>query len=205
MQKKLNPREKKFVAEYLFDMNGTAAALRVGFAPKNAPARAVEYLRRPHVREAVEAGLRRIEAHSTVSAVRTLEEVARIAFADPRAAFDKDGRLLALHEMDEDTARAVASVKMTIRPGKDGGEPTVTQELKFWDKGRAAETILKTIGKIKEHEQTNVAINALPAQTMEQEALARLQAKLCEVLGGQSGETAAKGKSKAKRGEQADG
>lgn len=182
-EKKLKPAERRFVAEYLVDMNGTAAMLRMGRSPRSAANNALAYLRKPQVRQAIDEGLRRLEAHCTVSAVRTLEEVARIAFADPRNAFAADGRMLTVPEMDEDTARAVSSIKMTIRPGKDGGEPTVTQEVKFWDKGRAQDTILKALGKLKEGEEANVNLNVLPAPALEEAQMAQLEARLKEVLG----------------------
>ena len=42
-----------------------------------------------------------------ITAERVLRERARLAFYDPRNLRDKEGRVLQLHELDEDTARAV--------------------------------------------------------------------------------------------------
>lgn len=49
--KKLRPRERQFVREYLQDLNGTAAAIRTGYSEKSAASQASRLLRRPEVRE----------------------------------------------------------------------------------------------------------------------------------------------------------
>lgn len=183
----LTPVERKFVAEYLVDMNPTAALLRLGWTARTAAQNAQYFLRRPAVREAIARALRRIEAHSVVSAARALEETARIAFSDPRNAIGEDGMVRALADMDEDTARAVASVKIVVRPGKDGGEPTITQELKFWDKNAAIEKILKATGRSGEEPTVNVNMGVVPV--LEEEQLSALENRLREVLGMEAAKT----------------
>lgn len=49
--KRLKPRERQFVREYLRDMNGTAAAVRVGYSAKSAASQASRLLRRQEIRE----------------------------------------------------------------------------------------------------------------------------------------------------------
>lgn len=46
----LKPRERLFVHEYLKDLNGTQAALRVGYSEKNAASQASRLLRKPEIR-----------------------------------------------------------------------------------------------------------------------------------------------------------
>lgn len=48
--KKLKPRERAFVREYLVDLNGTRAAQRVGYSEKSAASQASRLLRKPEVR-----------------------------------------------------------------------------------------------------------------------------------------------------------
>ncbi len=45
-----------------------------------------------------------------VTAERTKREIARVAYADVRKIFDADGRLLPIHEIDDDTAAAITSI-----------------------------------------------------------------------------------------------
>lgn len=151
--KELTGVERRFVAEYLVDFNAAAALRRIGWQGKRVSENGYRFTRRPHVRAAIEAGIRRIEAHTTLSSVRTLEEVCRIALADPRRLLNVDGSVKGLHELDDDTARAVSSVKVTTKPGRDGEPPTVVQEVKFWDKNRALEQLLKVLGRIPDTPQ----------------------------------------------------
>lgn len=180
----LSGAEQRFVAEYLVDFNATAALIRCGWAPHSADAHAVHYLRKPHVRAAIDQGIRRIEMHSVVSAARVLEEVLRVATADPRKAVRDDGTLKHIQELDEDTARAVASLKVVTKPGRGEEPPTVTHEIKFWDKGRAADTLLKTLGKLVEGVQVNntTVINPGPG-ALEEARMLELENKLRETLG----------------------
>ena len=153
--KELTPAERKFVGEYLVDFNATAALMRLGWAPHTADKHAVYYLRRPGVRAAIEKGIKRMEAHTVVSATRILEEVLRIATADPRRAMREDGTMKQLQELDEDTARAVAAIEVTTKPGRGEEPPTITHKLKFWDKGKATDTLLKSLGKLLDGVQVN--------------------------------------------------
>jgi hypothetical protein len=47
---------------------------------------------------------------SDISPSRILEELARIAFLDPRKLFDADGNLIPIDKLDEDTAHALAGI-----------------------------------------------------------------------------------------------
>jgi hypothetical protein len=47
---------------------------------------------------------------SDISPTRILEELARIAFLDPRKLFDANGDLIPIDKLDEDTARAINGI-----------------------------------------------------------------------------------------------
>ncbi len=50
---KLTPKQKRFVAEYLVDLNATAAAIRAGYSKKTAEVIGYENLRKPQIAQAV--------------------------------------------------------------------------------------------------------------------------------------------------------
>ena len=50
LAKALKRRERDFVREYLIDLNGTQAAIRVGYKEQTAPSAASRLLRKPEVR-----------------------------------------------------------------------------------------------------------------------------------------------------------
>ena len=182
--KELTPAERLFVGEYLVDFNATAALIRCGWAPHSADKHAVHYLRKPHVRAAIEKGIKRMEAHTVVSATRILEEVLRIATADPRRAMNDDGSMKQLQDLDEDTARAVAAIEVTTKPGRGDEPPTITHKLKFWDKGKATDTLLKSLGKLIDGVQVNnTTVVGVGPGALEAARMLELENKLRETLG----------------------
>lgn len=54
----MTPKQQRFVAEYLVDMNATAAAIRAGYSRKSASAIGNENLRKPEISEAIKKALR---------------------------------------------------------------------------------------------------------------------------------------------------
>ena len=54
----MTPKQERFVAEYLLDMNATAAAIRAGYSRKSASAIGNENLRKPEISEAIKKALR---------------------------------------------------------------------------------------------------------------------------------------------------
>jgi len=53
MNEALNPRQDRFVDEYLLDGNGTQAAIRAGYSAKTAYSIASENLRKPDIQQAI--------------------------------------------------------------------------------------------------------------------------------------------------------
>lgn len=183
--KPLSITERQFVAEYLVDFNATGALIRLGWQPGHANSHAYRWMRRPHVRAAIEKGMRRLDAYVMISAARVLEEVSCVALADPRRLFHDDGTLKAVHELDPDTARAVSSIKTTTKPGKDGEPPTVIHEIKLWDKNRATEQLLKALGKLSDGGPVTLnqtTITAGPG-VLEADRMRELENQLRAVLG----------------------
>ena len=76
-----------------------------------------------------------------ISPRRTIEELARIAFADLRQLFDADGNILSLDQWPDNLVPAIQSVK--VRQGKNG---VVITEVKFWSKIAALDALAKHLG-----------------------------------------------------------
>lgn len=53
MARELTPKQKRFVEEYLIDLNATQAAIRAGYSPKTARQIGDENLSKPDIREAI--------------------------------------------------------------------------------------------------------------------------------------------------------
>lgn len=80
----LTTRQQRFVDEYLVDLNGTQAAIRAGYSAKTAAEQSYDLLRRPHIAAAVATGQAALQDRTQVTAARVIQEIAMIAFADPR-------------------------------------------------------------------------------------------------------------------------
>ena len=65
---KLTPRQARFVAEYVKDLNATQAAIRAGYAAKHADTQAYQLLQKTWVQEAVAAAARRHMARAEITA-----------------------------------------------------------------------------------------------------------------------------------------
>ena len=53
----LNDKQRRFVEEYLIDLNATQAAIRAGYSAKTAHSIGEENLRKPEIKSAIDAGL----------------------------------------------------------------------------------------------------------------------------------------------------
>lgn len=81
---KFQLRMELFVAEYLKDLNGRAAAIRAGYCPENARFEASQLLARPDVNALVEQAKAERVAATKIESQEVLERLHAIATADPR-------------------------------------------------------------------------------------------------------------------------
>jgi phage terminase small subunit len=135
----LTPKKLRFVKEYLIDLNATRAAVSAGYSARTAAQAGSRLLRDVQVRAEIEQANAKRLAKVELSAEMVLKELIRIGMADLSKAFDESGRLLPLHEIPEDTRRAMSAVKVSEESAGDG----VVREVKFWDKPKALELLGK--------------------------------------------------------------
>lgn len=140
-------RRIDFANAYLSNgQNATQAAISAGFSVVWAKkGGASKLLKHPAVQKIIQERTAKAMELAGVSIERTLREVARIAYADPRRLFRADGTPIPIHELDEDTAAIVASTK--CEPKRlPGGEIGTTFELKTVDKMAALQMAMKYLG-----------------------------------------------------------
>lgn len=86
-RRRLDARERRFVDEYIVDLDPKRAALAAGYSLTMAESKAYQWVSgskstKPHVQAAVDAAKAKRASETSVSAKRVLEELALIAFAD---------------------------------------------------------------------------------------------------------------------------
>jgi hypothetical protein len=104
----LEPREQRFIDEYLKDLNGAAAAVRAGYSARSAKHTASRILGRQRVADAIAIRSKELTEKVGVTQERIIEQLARIAFQDARKFFDDKGNLKPITELDDEAAAALA-------------------------------------------------------------------------------------------------
>ena len=150
----LSDKQKAFVREYLKTLCATQAAINAGYSKKTAKQQGSRLLTYANISAAVERGRKRAEKRTEITLDRVLQELAAIAFVDPREAVKwgpkerkqktRDGKIVLSNgvtildsdDIPEDVARAISEVGNT----KEG------VKIKFHDKRAALVDLGKHLG-----------------------------------------------------------
>lgn len=147
----LTAKQRRFVEEYLIDLNATQAAIRAGYSKKTAHSVGWENLQKPEIQAAVsEAQAKRTE-RTGITQDRVLEELAKVGFSDLRRVLTATGGLISPQDWDDETAGAIGSLEVVVRPSPevdDDGNRGIehVHKIKAWDKLSALEKIGKHLG-----------------------------------------------------------
>lgn len=114
---KLNPKQARFVAEYLIDLNATQAAIRSGYSESTARAIGAENLTKPAISAAIAEAKAKMASKLEITAERVLRELALIGFANMGDYVGQDG-IVDFSALDKDKWAAVSEV--TIDHYTDG-------------------------------------------------------------------------------------
>ncbi len=128
----LNARQALFVEEYLVDLNATQAAIRAGYSSNGASAQAARLMKDPSVKTAIREAFQRRSERTQIRQDRVIKELARVAFFDPRKLYDDEGRPRSLHDLDDDTAAAVAGLDVYEEFSGRGLDRVKVGEVKKW-------------------------------------------------------------------------
>lgn len=135
MQKKLTPKQKRFVQEYLIDLNATQAAIRAGYAKNTAKEQGYECLTKPHVKQAIKTAQRGRLQRTQITQDKVLSDLVRlkdIGFGDepmPEGAnlqaadraLEKLGKHVGLFEQVSQQKAQTVTLSMDFG-GKSGGQ-----------------------------------------------------------------------------------
>lgn len=118
---KLTPKQKKFIEEYLIDLNGTQAAIRAGYSEKTACAIGYENLRKPEIAAEVAKRQQKLADANEVTQQKVIDELAKLGFSNMqdfiRVTSDGDP-YFDLSELTR--AQAAALAEVTVEDFKDG-------------------------------------------------------------------------------------
>lgn len=161
----LTARQQRFVDEYLVDLNATQASIRAGYSHKGATVRGSELLANRKVAEAISAAKASRAERVQITQDRVLQELARIAFFDPRKLFRADGSPLEITELDDETAAVLAGLDIVVErtdEGRDGYSSV--RKYKLTNKLGALEAAMRHLGMFKDSLELKGGINVTISQ-----------------------------------------
>lgn len=114
-KRKIEPRQWRFIEEYVVDFNGAQAAIRAGYSKRTAKEQATRLLTKAHVKAEIEKRKKAIAAKREVASERIIKEYAAMAFIDPAEFYNPNGSLRKIHKMPEEARRALAGITKPVR------------------------------------------------------------------------------------------
>lgn len=149
-ERKLTPKQQKFVDEYLTDLNATQAAIRAGYSKKTARSIAVELLTKPNIAAEIERQRKKTQEKLEISREKVIAELAAIAFAngtDYAKITSVEGQAAVAftptESLSPEKRKAIAGIK-TTQSGI---------EVKTHDKLRAIELLGKYLGLFEQQKE----------------------------------------------------
>ena len=139
----MTKKQKRFVEEYLIDLNATQAAIRAGYSPDTAGSIGAENLKKPEIKSRIDKAMAERSKRTGINQDRVLQELARIGFAKITDVVDPDTAKIRPDASDDDLA-CIQSIK--IKPNEFGTE----REVKLYDKKSALVDLGKHLGLFKD-------------------------------------------------------
>jgi phage terminase small subunit len=149
----ITPKKRLFAAEYLIDLNATSAAKRAGYSEKTAYSQGDRLLKDVEVKKLIADGMAKRSITTQITAERVLQELARVAFFDPRRLLNADGSPKPINELDDDTAAVLSGMDITEEYDGTGADRVFvgyTKKVKVSDKVAALGLAMRHLGMLND-------------------------------------------------------
>lgn len=149
----LTDKQAAFITAFV-ETNNATEAYRRAYSTKNMKEATInreahELLKTPKIAARIAELKKGVFDAAKLTIERIVEEYMRIAFLDPGKLYRSDGSLVPMHELDEDTRRAVAAIdviEMAGKGGEDDAPVVVTKKMKLVDKLGALNDLTRYMG-----------------------------------------------------------
>lgn len=148
----MTKKQKRFVEEYLIDLNATQAAIRAGYSPDTAGSIGAENLKKPEIKSRIDKAMAERSRRTGINQDRVLLELARIGFAKITDVVDPDTAKIKTDASEDDLA-CIQSIK--IKPNEFGTE----REVRLYDKKSALVDLGKHLGMFKDKIDLNADLD----------------------------------------------
>ena len=133
-RQKLTPKQKRFVDEYLIDLNATQAAIRAGYSKKTANVIGPQNLVKLGIAEAIQKAMDARSKRTEITADRVLEELAKLGFANmlDYMTVNSDGlAFVDLSKLTREQAAAIQELNIDQYWEGDGEDVREVKKVKF--------------------------------------------------------------------------
>jgi len=157
-------KQKRFIAEYLIDLNATQAAMRAGYSARTANEQGCQLLAKLSIKEALKSAMHQRQERTEITQDRVLAEYAKLAFLDPRRFYNDKGGLIPVPDLPAEVAAALSGMEIRSERGGDGEAPADVTKIKFADKKAALDSVARHLGMFidKVEHSGNVIVVASP-------------------------------------------
>lgn len=160
-RRRINPRQARFIEEYLKDMNAHAAALRAGFAPGGAKAHGCRLLVEPLIQQAIAEAMEARSQRTGIDADWVLRRLAEESEADIADIFDDKGNLRPVKEWPRvwrtGLVTGIESIEEYAGRGSEREAIGLVRKIKLSDRIRHKELIGKHVNVQAFREQLEVS------------------------------------------------
>lgn len=143
----LTAKQKRFVEEYLIDLNATQAAIRAGYSSKTAQEQSSRLLSNVMVQETIAKAMAERSKRTGINQDRVIQELARIAFVNPQNVIQTSNASVR-QDISEDDAACIQAVKVKMSESENGS--SCEREVRLNDKLKALELLGKHLGMFKD-------------------------------------------------------
>lgn len=161
----MTAKQKRFIEEYLIDLNATQAAIRAGYSPETAGSIGNENLKKPEIRARIDKAMAERSKRTGINQDRVLQELAKIAFVNPADVINFDEATVNAEAAEEDLA-CIQSVKVKTMLGEKGD--MTEREIRLYDKKAALELLGRHLGMFKENVNVKVETSKKLSDIMDQ-------------------------------------
>lgn len=152
----LPEKRRKFVKEYLIDLNATRAAIRAGYSPDTAYSEGNRLLKDVEVKDLLAKEQARLARKTEVTQEQVVRELSMIAFSNMGNYTRLDGGkyLLDMSSCDREHMAAVQELTEDTTGGSGDGkrELVIRTKIKLSDKTKALELLSRHLGML--HDKT---------------------------------------------------
>lgn len=150
-ERELTPKQKRFVEEYLIDLNATQASIRAGYSKKYADRQAHELLEKTRVVAAIRAKIEERSKRIEITQDMVLKELFSTltgTMGDVAEWTANAVTLIPKNELSEKGIKIIKKVKSYTRTGEFGIDTQV--EVEIQDKLKAIELCMRHLGMLND-------------------------------------------------------